>query len=128
VSRSAIDAPFDLERAVARLITAGTYLSVALIAAGVILMAAAGRSPLAAAPPLDPATFSADIASLRPEPFLWLGLIAAIGTPTARVVASLIGYLGRGERAMAGISVAILGVIAVGVAVALLTGAGLRTA
>ncbi len=123
-----MDASPDLERAVARLITVGTYLSVALIAAGVVLMAAAGRSPLSSAPPLDPATFPGDIASLRPDAFLWLGLIAAIGTPSARVVASLIGYLARGERGMACISLAILAVIAVGVAVALVTGTGLRTA
>jgi uncharacterized membrane protein len=120
--------PADLERTVARLITYGTYLSVVLIAIGVVLMAAAGRSPLATAPALDPGSFPADAVAGRPEPFLWLGLVAAIATPSARVVASLLGYLARGERRMAAISLAILGVIALGVTLAVVTGAGIRAA
>lgn len=118
----------DLDTVVARLITAGTYLSVALIAVGVVLMAGTGRSPLDPPPPLDPASFAADIGSGRPEAFLWLGLIAAIATPSARVAASLVGYVARGERAMAAISVAILAVIAFGVVLAIATGAGIQAA
>jgi uncharacterized membrane protein len=108
----------DLDTAIARLITAGTYLSVALLAIGVALMAAAGISPLSGGPAFDPGSLPADVAALRPEGFLWLGLIAAIATPSARVAASLIGYLRRGERAMAGVSLLILGVIALSVLVA----------
>jgi uncharacterized membrane protein len=123
-----MNAPADLERTVARLITYGTYLSVVLIGIGVVLMALAGRSPLATAPALDPRSFPADVAAGRPEPFLWLGLVAAIGTPTARVVASLLGYLTRGEHRMAAISLAILGVIGLGVTLAIVTGTGLGAA
>ena len=54
-----------------------------------------------------------------------LGLIAVIATPTARVIASLVGYVRGGERRMAVVSVAILTVIAASVAVsAALPGAG----
>ena len=110
-----------LDVAIARLLTAGTYLSVALLAIGVGLMAVAGTSPLSGGPAFDPARLAADIAALRPEGFLWLGLIAAIATPSARVAASLVGYVRRGERAMAGVSLLILAVIALSVILATVT-------
>jgi uncharacterized membrane protein len=111
----------DLEQAIARILTAGTYLSVVLLAIGVGLMAAAGRSPLAGGPPFDPSRLAADLAALRPEGFLWLGLIATIATPSARVAASFFGYLRRGERTMAGVSLLILGVIVLSVILATVT-------
>ncbi len=117
------DAPgVDLERRVGRVIVAGTWLAVTLVAVGVVLMAAAGRSPLAPAPVFDARTLPGDAAALRPEAFLWLGLVVAIATPIARVAASLVGYVQRGERAMAGISVAILAIIALSVALSLAFG------
>lgn len=110
-----------LDLAIARLLTAGTYLSVALLAIGVVLMAAAGRSPLAGGPAFDAGTLVGDLVALRPEGFLWLGLIAAIATPSIRVAASLLGYLRRGERTMALVSILILGVIALSVVLATVT-------
>ncbi len=111
----------DLDGTIARLLTAGTYLAVVLIAIGVVLMAAAGRSPLEGGPAFDPSRLAADLVALRPEGFLWLGLIAAIATPSARVAASLVGYLRRGERTMAAVSFLILGVIALSVVLATVT-------
>jgi len=105
----------DLDRTIARLLTAGTYVSVALLAIGVALMAGAGLSPLAGGPAFDPARLAADVVGLRPEGFLWLGLIAAIATPSLRVAASFLGYIRRGERAMAVVALLILGVIALSV-------------
>jgi uncharacterized membrane protein len=110
-----------LDQAIARLITAGTYLSVALLGIGVLLMAAAGRPPLAGGPAFDVTRLLPDLAALRPEGFLWLGLITAIATPSVRVAASLLGYLRGGERRMAGVSVLILGVIALSVFLATAT-------
>ena len=110
-----------LDQAIARLITAGTYLSVALLGIGVLLMAAAGRSPLAGGPAFDSTRLLGDLVALRPEGFLWLGLITAIATPSVRVAASLLGYLRGGERRMAGVSVLILGVIALSVFLATAT-------
>jgi uncharacterized membrane protein len=110
-----------LDRSIARLITAGTYLSVALLAIGVVLMVVAGRSPLAGGPAFDPSRLAGDLMALRPEGFLWLGLVAAIATPSARVAASLLGYLRRGERTMAAVSLLILGVIALSVLLATIT-------
>jgi len=105
----------DLERSVARLLTGGTYLSIGLMAVGVVLMLVDGVSPLAVAPPFDPSTIPADILALRPVGFLWLGLLVILATPLARVAASGIGFAAAGERRMALVAVAILAVIAVGV-------------
>jgi uncharacterized membrane protein len=109
----------DLEATIARVLRAGTYASVALIAVGVALMVAHGISPLDTPPPLDPGGVVAGLAGLRPEGVLALGLVGIIFTPTIRVVASLIGYLEDGERRMALISLGILGVIALSVVLAI---------
>lgn len=106
-----------LDQTIARLLTAGTYLSIALLGVGVVLMAVAGVAPRGG-PAFDATRLVADLAALRPEGFLWLGLIAAIATPSARVAASLLGYLRNGERRMAVVSVLILGVIVLGVLLA----------
>jgi uncharacterized membrane protein len=112
--------PEGLDQVIARLLSAGTYLSVALLGIGVALMAAAGVAPRGG-PAFDPTRLAADVVALRPEGFLWLGLIAAIATPSARVAASLVGYLRRGERRMALVSLLILGVIVLGVLLATAT-------
>lgn len=105
----------DLDRTVARLLTRGTYLSVALLTVGVVLMAVTGVSPLENAPAFDLGRIPVDIVALRPAGFLWLGLLVTLATPLGRVVASLLGYLAGGERRMVVISVAILIVVGVGV-------------
>jgi uncharacterized membrane protein len=109
----------DLDRSIARLLTFGTYASVALLAAGVLLLLVWGISPLAGAPPFDPGLIVDDVLHLRPIGFISLGLIVVIATPAARVSASLVGYLRRGERGMAVVAVLILAVIAVSVALAM---------
>jgi uncharacterized membrane protein len=111
-----------LDRQIARLLTIGTYASVALIGIGVLEMVATGRSPLDAYRPLGLDTLVEDLAAFRPEGFLWLGLLAVIGTPAARVIASLVGYALGGERTMALVAAAVLAVVALGVGV----GLGLR--
>jgi uncharacterized membrane protein len=109
----------DLDASIARVLMVGTYLSVALIALGVVLMVADGISPLDPAPPLAPGDLAAALGGLRPGGILALGLVGIILTPTARVTASLIGYVSDGERTMAIISLAILGVIALSVVLAI---------
>lgn len=108
----------DLERSIARLLTYGTYASVVLLAIGAILMFAARIDPLAGGPAFDPTLIVDDISHVRPTGFIWLGLIAVVGTPAARVIASLIGYVRRGERPMVLVAVLILVVIALSVALA----------
>jgi uncharacterized membrane protein len=104
-----------LESRIARLLAIGTLAAVALLAAGSLVLLAAGRSPLDPAPALDPADIVADIAAFDPAGFLWLGLLVVIVTPGARVAAALVGYARQGEREMALVSALILVVIAAGV-------------
>ena len=107
------------DRAIARLLNLGTVVSVGLLAIGVVLMLATVVAPLGGRPPFQPSLILDDVAAFRPAGYLWLGIIAAIATPTARVVASLIGYLRRGERGMGLVSALILLVLFVSVALAI---------
>jgi uncharacterized membrane protein len=118
-----VDGTADLDRAIARLLTFGTYLGIALLAVGVVLLALAGRSPVAPAafPSFDAQRVPEDLASGRAEGFLWLGLVTVIATPTARVIAALVGYARTGDRRMVAVSLGILAVIATSVAVGLLS-------
>ena len=110
---SRADRTAALDIAVARLLSTGTLLAVGLLVVGVVLMAGAGRSPSEEGfLPLDLARLPSDLAALRPEGFLWLGLLAVILTPISRVTASLVGFLRDADRVMTVTSVAILGVIA----------------
>ena len=111
------------ERTIGRLLIGVTYLAAALLGIGVVLMLAAGISPLSGGPPLDVGSIVADIVALRPEGFLWLGLVAVIATPITRVLAAAIGFWSAGDRAMVGIAVAIVAVIALSIATALVLGA-----
>jgi len=89
---------------IARVLRAGTLLSVGLLAIGVALMSLAGWSPLDATwPALDLGRIPGDLLALRPEGFLWLGLLTTLSTPLLRVAASVVGFLGAGERRMAGL-------------------------
>jgi len=105
----------SLESSVSLVLKVGIYAAVVLIAIGVVLMVAEGRSPLDVAPVLDPGSLAADLAALRPSGFLWLGVLIVLATPPLRVATALIGYLRAGEREMAIVAVLILAVIALGV-------------
>jgi uncharacterized membrane protein len=107
-----------LEQSIARLLGVGTYASIGLLTVGVILMAINGIAPLSGGPAFDLGRLAPDLFSFRPAGFIWLGLLAVIATPTARVAASLIGYARRGERSMVLIAALILVVIAASVALA----------
>jgi uncharacterized membrane protein len=108
----------DLDRSIARLLTIGTYVSVALLAIGVIKMFVDGIRPLGGGPPFRPELILDDLLRRRPAGLMWLGLVVVVATPAARVVASLVGFLRRGERTMAIVAAAILVVIALSVALA----------
>jgi len=110
--------PADLDRSIARLLTFGTYVSVALLGVGATLMFASGIAPLAGGPPFQPELVVDDVVHLRAAGFMWLGLLAAIATPAARVAAALVGFLRRGERTMAIVAVLILAVIGLSVVLA----------
>jgi uncharacterized membrane protein len=109
----------DLDRSIARLLTVGTYGSVALLGVGVVLMLAAGIAPLAGGPRFELDLLVDDLVHLRPAGFLWLGIVAVIATPSARVVASLIAFARNGERRMAIVAALILAIIVLSVALGL---------
>jgi uncharacterized membrane protein len=111
--------PADLDRSIARLLTYGTYVSVALLGVGAVVMFARRIAPLAGGPPFQPELVIDDVVNLRAAGFMWLGLIAVIATPTARVVAALIGFVRLGERTMALVAALILAVITLSVVLAL---------
>jgi len=108
-----------LERLSGRLLIGITYVSVGLLVIGVGLMVRDGIAPLHGGPSLDLATLRASIAAFEPAGFLWLGLLAVMAAPIARVIVAGIFYAREADWLMVGISVAILAVIAVGVGSAL---------
>lgn len=112
----------EFERLIGRLLIAVTYVAVAFLTVGVVLLLAAGISPLAGGPPLDLARIAADLAARAPAAFLWLGILAVIATPVSRVVAAAIGFARLGDRLMVGVALGILAVIALGIASALAAG------
>jgi uncharacterized membrane protein len=102
-----------VEVRIARLLTIGTRTGVGLLALGSVLLVSNGISPLAPAwPPLDLARIPADILALRPEGFLWLGLLVTISTPLLRVTAATFGFARAGEPRMVALGIAVLVVIA----------------
>jgi uncharacterized membrane protein len=114
----AVDPAGDrLDLAIARLLSIGAYAGAALLAVGFLLMVIAGRSPLDPHVPVDVRRLPGDLVAGRPEGAIWLGLLVLIATPSARVAASLVGYLRAGERGMVAVSAAILFVVAAGVIV-----------
>jgi uncharacterized membrane protein len=110
----------DVEDVIARLLLVGTVVGIVLLAIGVALMAVSGISPEAGTfPAFEPGTVVDDLVALRPEGFLWAGIVIVIATPIARVAGELITYLVRGDRVLALVALGILGVIGLSVVAAL---------
>ncbi len=105
-----------MDRRVARVLGVGVSASVLLLAIGAVLLIASGRSPLDEAwPAFDPSRLLSDLRALRPEGFLWLGLITILATPSLRVATAIAGFLTTGERRMAGLGAAVLAIVALAV-------------
>ncbi len=115
------DAAFALETAVGRLLVVGTWLAMVLVLAGVVLMLLTGVDPLAhgAIPGFDAARIPADILALRPEGFLWAGIVLIIGLPIGRVFVAGVGFLAAGDRRLGLVSLLVLLVVLVSVIAAL---------
>ena len=111
-----------IEERIARGLSIGAVVAVTLLVIGLVLMVATGVTPDAAAyPSFEPSRLIGDVLALRPEGFLWAGILVVIATPVLRVVAELIGFAARRDREMALTAAAILVVIAVSVLTALAT-------
>ena len=123
MSRPPTSTSDSIDRTVAHLLTIGSYVGITLLAAGVLLMVAVGRSPLdTPAHDFDPGALVGDLLAGRPDGPLWLGLVVLLATPSARVAASVLGYGRSGERPMVWVGLAILAVVASGVVVGVLLG------
>jgi uncharacterized membrane protein len=103
------------ERRLGRLLITATYVSVGLLAIGVVLMIADGISPTSGGPNLDLATLRTQLVALEPAGFLWLGMMVVIAAPIGRVIVAAVAYVREGDWLMVAVSVGILLVIAVGV-------------
>jgi uncharacterized membrane protein len=115
------DSAARLESLIGRLMVWGVYLAMALIATGIVLAAIAGIDPLERGlePALDPAGIVSAMLALRPEGFLWAGIVLIIAIPIARVVVAGVGFLATGERRFALISLLVLLVVLVSIITAL---------
>lgn len=116
------DRRLRFERRLGRWLIAVTYASVALLVVGVLLLIAAGHSPLDGGPALDLGSMVAGLTSLDPAAFLWLGLLAVIATPVTRVVGAAAGFARTGEWTLVAVAAGILLTIAISVASVLLLG------
>lgn len=112
-----------IELRIAAILRIGVLVAVALLAVGVGILLAGGRSPLETPwPTLDVSRLPADLVGLRAEGFLWAGLLMTIATPLLRVGASVLGFLVTRERRMAALGVAVLAVLALAVVTSVAAG------
>jgi uncharacterized membrane protein len=117
VGRGASEArALTTERFIGRLLIGVTYVSVGLLVIGVVLMVADSISPTSGGPPLDLPTLGAQLVALEPAAFLWLGMLAVVAAPIGRVIVAAVAYARESDWLMLGVSIAILLVIAIGVA------------
>jgi uncharacterized membrane protein len=106
------------ERRIGRVLIAITYLSVGLLTVGVGLLFGAGISPVAGGPGLELSAIGSELFALDPAGFLWLGLLAVISAPISRVILAAAVYARADDWQMVAVAVAILAIIAIGIATA----------
>jgi uncharacterized membrane protein len=106
-------AAYAMEALIGRLLVLGTWLAMALVLAGVLLMLVSGLDPLAqgAIPPFRPERIIGDILALRPQGFLMAGLVLIVCLPVGRVLVGGVGFLASGDRRLAVISLLVLLVV-----------------
>jgi uncharacterized membrane protein len=104
-----------IERTVNRILTVGITLSVALMAAGVVLGFAGGEGLPTHVVPVG--RLVSGIAALDPAAFLSLGLLVLITTPLARVAGSLVAFAKLREGRYVLVTAIVLAVMCAGVVV-----------
>lgn len=109
-----------LEVFIGRLMVWGVYAAMALISIGIVLAGLAGIDPLARglAPALDPVGIVSSMLALQPEGFLWAGIVLILAIPIGRVVVAGVGFLARGERRFALVSLLVLLVVVISIVTA----------
>lgn len=119
--RSRNDTADALEATIGRLLVAGTWLAMALVLVGVLLMLAGGVDPLTRSgiPSFDLSRIPADLAALRPGGFLWAGIALIVTLPVGRVVVAGLGFLAARDGRLALISLLVLLVVVISITAAL---------
>ena len=102
-----------IERTVRWILLCGIAVSVALMAAGLILGVARGAALPRGVVPL--AEIPRGLAALRPAAYLSLGLIVLIGTPFVRVAGSLVVFVRARDRRYVLVTASVLLVMCVSV-------------
>jgi uncharacterized membrane protein len=103
-----------IERAIRWILLCGIALSVALMAAGLVLGVAQGTGLPRGVVPL--AELPGGLAALRPAAYLSLGLIVLIGTPFVRVAGSLVIFVRARDGRYVLVTAIVLFVMCLGVA------------
>ena len=110
-------------RAVARLLSVGTLLLVAVAAIGSAFLTVGGHTPVRErGPAFDGLRVLADLAAGRPEGILWASLVAGIALPAARVALALAAFAVERDRRGVLIAAGVLVVVAASLVIALATG------
>ena len=102
-----------VERVIRSILLCGIALSVALMAAGLVLGVARGAGLPRGVVPL--AELPRALAALRPAAYLSLGLIVLIGTPFVRVAGSLVVFVRERDRRYVLVTTIVLLVMCLGV-------------
>jgi len=102
-----------VERVIRSILLCGIALSVALMAAGLVLGVARGAGLPRGVVPL--AELPRALAALRPAAYLSLGLIVLIGTPFVRVAGSLVVFVRERDRRFVLVTTIVLLVMCLGV-------------
>ena len=118
------DAALAIEAVIARLLLVGMYVAIGLVLVGVVGMLLSGVDPLAhgTPPAFDLGRLPADLLALRPEGFLWAGLVTVLGLPVGRVVVAGVGFLSARDRPLVLVSVGVVMIVIVSVVAALILG------
>jgi len=103
-----------VERVIRGILLGGIALSVALMAAGLVLGVARGAGLPRGVVPL--AELPRGLAALRPAAYLSLGLIVLIGTPFVRVAGSLVIFVKQRDGRYVLVTASVLFVMCLGVA------------
>jgi len=113
--------PAAVESVIGRVLVIGTYVAMLFILIGVLGMLVDSINPMShvTLAPFDLAAIPADILALRPEGFLWLGIVTVIALPVGRVVFAGISLLAAGEPRLALVSVGVLLVVIVSIVAAI---------
>ena len=100
---------------IGRLMIVMTYIAVALLGIGVLLMVVDGISPLVGGPAFDATLVFDELRAGIPAGFLWAGLVVVIATPIARVAVSSVGFAREGQWRMVAVGLGLLAIILIGI-------------